>query len=223
MRLFTLLTAMILFIGNHAMAQSDCEVDIEAISGTYDGDCKRGKAHGEGKAVGTDTYVGEFKKGLPEGFGKYTWADGHFYEGEWGKGVKEGEGKMVYIKTNGKDSVVTGFWEKDEYMGKYKEPYKILSKSTEIQRVVVRKIASTPDQITVNFNRGTQRLILEGGGPANQTGNGWININFPFKGRIETQVGTTQGTGVGTRTVFLDFEIYEAGQWQIQILINQDI
>lgn len=223
MKFCTLLAALVLFNINQLAAQQDCEVGLEEISGSYEGDCKRGRAHGDGKAVGTDTYEGEFKKGLPEGFGKYIWADGHYYEGEWDDGEKDGEGKLIYPKQNGKDSVVTGFWEEGKYLGRYKEPYKITSKSTEIQRVVVRKIASTPNQISINFNRGTQRLILEGGSPANQTPNGWINIDFPFEGRVETQVKTTQGTGVGTRTVFLEFEIYEPGQWQIQILINQDI
>ncbi|MGK7394844.1 MAG: hypothetical protein ACNS62_09730 [Candidatus Cyclobacteriaceae bacterium M3_2C_046] len=201
----------------------DCKVLIPEISGTYEGDCRRGLAHGDGKSQGTDSYEGEFKKGLPDGYGKYTWSDGHYYEGEWKKGEKEGEGKLVYMRTGKEDSVVTGFWEEDKYTGQYEDPYKILSKSTEIQRVVVRKLAATPKEINVRFNRGTQRLILEGGNPANQTGSGWINIDFPFKGLVETQVSTTQGTGVGTRTVKMEFEIYEEGQWEIQVAINPDI
>jgi len=33
------------------------------IKGTYTGDCKKGKASGKGKAIGTDTYKGDFKTG----------------------------------------------------------------------------------------------------------------------------------------------------------------
>ena len=61
----------------------DCKVLKESISGSYTGDCKKGRAHGEGTAKGEDSYTGEFKKGLPHGFGKYTWADGSMYEGDF--------------------------------------------------------------------------------------------------------------------------------------------
>ena len=30
-----------------------------------------------------DAYVGAWAKGLPEGEGRYTWADGSTYEGGW--------------------------------------------------------------------------------------------------------------------------------------------
>ena len=41
---------------------AQCEVLLNDIKGTYDGNCKKGKADGFGKAVGTDTYEGEFKE-----------------------------------------------------------------------------------------------------------------------------------------------------------------
>ena len=41
---------------------------METLKGTYTGECKKGKANGRGKAVGTDTYEGFFKTGLQGDF-----------------------------------------------------------------------------------------------------------------------------------------------------------
>ena len=60
---------------------AQCEVIPDDIKGTYDGECKKGKANGFGKAVGTDTYEGEFKKGFPHGKGTYTWGNGNIFTG----------------------------------------------------------------------------------------------------------------------------------------------
>ena len=69
----------------------------DSLKGTYEGDCKNGKADGKGKATGTDSYDGEFKNGLPDGIGKYNWKSGDYYEGEWKKGLKDGKGEMHTI------------------------------------------------------------------------------------------------------------------------------
>ena len=76
-------------------AQEDCKVMMPEISGTYTGKCKKGLAHGKGK---------------------YTWADGRMYEGSWLAGERDGKGKMTYPTTDG-DSIVTGYWKKDDYVG----------------------------------------------------------------------------------------------------------
>ncbi len=57
------------------------------ISLDYHGECKKGLAHGKGEAFGRDHYIGEFKKGWPNGNGLYKWNNGDNYEGEWKKGV----------------------------------------------------------------------------------------------------------------------------------------
>ena len=68
----------------------DCKVLITGISGKYSGGCRKGLAHGKGTAQGMDTYAGKFKRGLPDGTGIYTWADGSYYEGQWKAGKREG-------------------------------------------------------------------------------------------------------------------------------------
>ncbi|MGB3589826.1 MAG: hypothetical protein WBA23_24975, partial [Tunicatimonas sp.] len=93
---------------------ADCRVMLDDIAGSYEGDCHKRKAHGNGKAIGKDTYEGEFKKGYPDGEGTYTWINGDYYEGAFVKGRREGEGKMVYASVNA-DSVLTGYWEDDRY------------------------------------------------------------------------------------------------------------
>ena len=91
---------------------NDCRVMVDDIAGSYEGECLKGKAHGQGKAIGKDTYEGEFKKGYPDGKGTYTWINGDYFVGEFVKGEREGEGKMVYASVNA-DSVQSGYWEED--------------------------------------------------------------------------------------------------------------
>ena len=43
-----------------------------------------------------ESYHGEFKEGIPEGFGTYFYADGSYYIGEWKNGMKHGEGEMFF-------------------------------------------------------------------------------------------------------------------------------
>ena len=86
----------------------DCKVLLDSIKGTYAGECSNGKASGSGKAVGAHTYEGEFKGGLPEGKGKYTWANGDYYYGSWKKGLKEGKGELHRFE-NGKESLITDY------------------------------------------------------------------------------------------------------------------
>ena len=95
----------------NAKAQ-DCIVAMDSLKGKYEGVCKKGKAEGMGKAMGTDMYEGEFKAGLPDGNGKYTWKNGNWYEGQWYRGKREGNGKMLY-KFADRDSLVNGYWKKD--------------------------------------------------------------------------------------------------------------
>ena len=76
----------------HGFSQQECKVLKKEIAATYDGECKNGLAHGQGKAEGTDIYEGGFKKGLPCGLGTYTWANGDVYAGDWRKGLRNGWG-----------------------------------------------------------------------------------------------------------------------------------
>jgi hypothetical protein len=66
--------------------QTDCKVSLNDLYGHYKGECKNGKAHGKGEAIGNDKYEGQFANGLPNGQGTYTWLDGASYTGQFQNG-----------------------------------------------------------------------------------------------------------------------------------------
>jgi hypothetical protein len=138
-----LLFVLILLISGTGYAQNDCEVKLEAISGTYEGGCKKGLAEGVGTAKGEDTYAGDFKKGLPHGTGTYTWANGDVYVGEFKKGLKEGEGKLTVDLGGGQKKEQTGFWSKDRYIGQSKNPYEIINQTPNVTSIRVTETENT--------------------------------------------------------------------------------
>jgi MORN repeat len=127
----TIIISTFIFFSSYVFAQ-DCVVEMPLLKGTYIGDCKKGKANGKGKAVGTDTFEGGFKSGLPEGDGIYIWHNGNRYSGEFAGGFKEGKGIMIYKRENAKDSIVEGYWKKDVYLGREESPYRLIYKSKAI-------------------------------------------------------------------------------------------
>lgn len=138
-----------LCLASAAMAQ-DCKVLMEPLAGTYQGDCKSGKASGKGKAVGQDTYEGDFKSGYPEGKGMYTWKNKDWYEGSWKNGQRDGEGTMHITNGGTGDSAIVGFWKKDKYSGRYEKPYKVLSQTQGVNNVTVNKMqGSDINEITI--------------------------------------------------------------------------
>lgn len=148
MKIFISASVFLMFsIGIQAQS-TNCEVLMESIKGTYTGECSGNKANGEGKSTGTDSYDGTFKNGLPNGTGKYTWQNGDYYTGEWRKGMKEGKGEL-HRTVNGKEAVVTGFWKKDVYKGKYLKPYLIHDVTSDIGRVEINRIKDSGTTITI--------------------------------------------------------------------------
>jgi hypothetical protein len=75
------------------------------------------------------TYVGDQKNGQPDGMGVLSDTSGNVFKGSFKKGKKEGYGELTYKTIYNKDSTLVGYWKKDQYIGIYEYPYKIISKS----------------------------------------------------------------------------------------------
>lgn len=205
------------------MGQKTCKVLLKNIKGSYEGECERGYASGEGVAIGTDTYRGKFKKGYPQGKGNYLYADDSFYTGEWKKGLRHGEGSYTF-KVEGRDSTLAGKWKKDEYLGPIKKAAYLVEIARGVTRYTFRRIGDG-DRVMIKtrlngmVNSELQDLRLM----ANQGTQlyshdviGYENIDeFPFTCKINyvtyNQLRTSQND------VLFTFTINEPGEWEITI------
>jgi hypothetical protein len=91
---------------------------IRINNSLYGGELKNGKPHGQGRikyfyeGKAEANYVGDFKDGKRDGFGKWIMFDGSgFYEGEWKLDKFHGKGTYKYL-----DEVKVGYW----FMGRFK-------------------------------------------------------------------------------------------------------
>lgn len=197
--------------GLNLSAQDKCRVLPEALLGEYTGGCKKGLAHGAGEAKGIDTYKGEFKKGLPHGKGTYLWKNGNSYEGEFKNGMKDGKGRLIFKQENQEDSILTGYWLRDEYKGITLTGYEVISKSSNISFLVVRYNASRPNSIEIS---GIDRAIELNENPNFYPfDNKYDNVDFPV---------TVKLSGKSTKSesmADLDFEIFfeKPGYWTVTI------
>ncbi len=234
MRPYLLLT-LLLSCALDSFSQETCKVMLPGIATRYEGDCKRGKAEGTGKAEGVDYYSGEFKDGLPHGKGIYRWNNGDIYEGDWVKGKMEGQGSKTYKVANKPDKIVAGFWARDKYLGKFEKPYIIHSQTNQISRIEVRKLSDKQtNKIAVELSNtsggipslgvsaagvkatlteviiqtGTYlRIVRLPDGPKG-TSQALLDVEFPFRARF--RIGTQE----------MSIEILEPGDWQITAFLN---
>jgi hypothetical protein len=142
-------------LGSFFNGFSQCEVLLENLKGKYEGECDKGKAEGKGKATGEDIYEGDFKKGLPDGIGKYEWKNKSYYVGKMKKGLRDGKGEMHYYTSSGRDSIVDGYWKKDRYAGKYDKPFEVIAKSGRVNKVNCRLAEFGGQDININVSRVT--------------------------------------------------------------------
>jgi len=225
---------IVLLLFSFAAYSQTCEVDKESLKGTYTGDCKKNKAHGKGKAVGIDTYEGEFKNGIPDGQGTYTWSNKNVFEGKYLKGLREGKGKMILKREGAQDSVIEGFWKKDAYIGKNEKPWIVHGKTGSVRDV---EVEYTPDPlarikvVVSNTTGGAQTSsgatmprytvdnvqVLKGHyerltsleSHLKSTETTIIEVIFPF--RIKLNIGTEE----------VELEFFESGSYIVNISINK--
>lgn len=228
-----LIILSISLFGMIGLYSQQCEVEKENLKGTYTGDCKKGKAHGKGKAVGTETYEGDFKSGLPDGQGTFTWSNNNVFTGKFSKGLREGKGIMMIKRQGAQDSVVEGYWKKDVYIGKNENPWKVYTKTGSVREVnadynpdVVRRIkfiiTNTTGGVTSNNNTGQlprfkvdNVVILKGNyerltsleSHYKSTETSLMEVSFPF--RIKLQIAREE----------IEMEFFEPGSYTVNISI----
>lgn len=208
-----------------------CEVIPTALKGTYEGECKKGKAHGAGKAIGADSYVGNFKSGIPDGEGTYTWQNGSSFNGKWKNGFRDGEGTMKLKLANGSDSLIKGFWKKDIYIGVNENPYKIYHTTGNVREL---KIEFQP------ANNSTAKFIVSGtsgGAPRISSFNATFKVDniqiinggfmqqnlYEYPKKTETVLSTIDVPFRAKYTVAgeeMEIEFFEKGAYIINIYIN---
>jgi hypothetical protein len=228
-----LLLAALTFSLNNLYSQQ-CEVEKETLKGTYTGDCKKGKAHGNGKSVGVDTYEGDFKSGLPDGQGTYTWSNKNTFTGKFSKGLREGKGSMLIKKTGAADSLVEGYWKKDVYIGKNEKPWIVYSKTGSVTKVdadfdvdnmnrIKFIVTNTTGGVSSNNNAGQlpqlridNVVILKGNyermtsleAHYKSTETSLLEVRFPL--RVKLQIAREE----------IEMEFFEAGNYTVNIAIN---
>lgn len=226
MQHLTKISVQILFLALMILplyGQRDCRVIMEGLRSYYEGECKRGLAHGDGFAEGkVGTYEGGFVKGYPEGKGKMLYTDESRYIGHWDKGKKHGEG--VFIAADGKR--MEGFWKNDEYIGIYEHPWRLHS-SRGSARPDFKKVNDFGSSVEIKFQQlgaeakgSIRRLLMQNDSGTQLIGptfTGFENVEFPFNAKVDFYAPNMMRS-VDLQSV-IDFTIYEKGDWVVLIKI----
>ncbi|HAQ65755.1 MAG TPA: hypothetical protein DCR43_07895 [Bacteroidales bacterium] len=202
----------------------ECKVLLPLIDSVYTGDCRRGLAHGDGEAWGVDHYTGHFKKGLPNGNGRYVWRNGDVYDGEWSNGNREGYGRFLPALGKG---ACEGTWRKNRFLppiaaDDWIHPY-VVKQTVNIEKVNVRKTADEGSEVRIRIFRNsvpTQVFELEmisGSGDAQQNLDYlvFMYVSFPFAARLEYKLPDKGGAQL--MECLIDFVITEEGEWEVCI------
>ncbi len=215
-----LIALVVLIFGSYTYGQqSNCRVLLPSISGSYSGDCKKGLANGKGTANGIDSYEGHFFKGLPEGKGTYKWANGSYYTGSWKAGMREGQGKYV-----AGDSVVSGFWKADKFLGEKPKPAYKVTLNRNIARYSVVKTVESGNGVQIKvLLGGTENTEIEDFSLAFSSGSEFRNygtygientsvpLDVTVRYRSWNQLHSTQ------YDVVFEFVIYDPGTWKVTL------
>ena len=202
--------------------QEGCKVLKPGISANYEGKCKNGLAHGKGIASGTDRYEGQFSKGLPNGYGTYTWVGGDMYTGDWIDGIRHGIGKQTFKTTSG-DSIQNGLWQNDIYVGPKPRSPLVIDK-TSVKRFNFQKNQTTLNRVLLDITASGTRnhkitnfLMSTSSGAEIKSGSlvGYDQIVFPVTIKVTyTSTSSFHSYPVNVR---FEFEIFEPGDWTVNI------
>lgn len=205
------------------LSGQECKVLFPRLDSAYAGPCRKGLAHGNGEAWGSDHYYGEFSKGYPDGKGTYEYSDGAEYKGDMKKGLRHGFGELR-LNENGKDTVYTGRWINDEYKGPAHEGpgYRIIRKvgveRTRIYRQSDGNMIRFRTAMPSNTSSNIADLLLSGdsGYEFNYNNDiGYENMNYPFRGKISYVKWNKLKTA--RIQVIVEIELIQPGDWVVEI------
>jgi len=213
MKNITLILVFLIGINTVFYAQN-CKVKDKLLTKKYEGDCKKGLAHGQGKAWGNENfYEGNFKKGRVHGEGTYTWNNGNVYKGSFVKGKFDGKGVLTENNITKK-----GYFKKGKYIGKYKRPYKIVSKRG-IRTVNFIKQPQDFNEVEIKiYENGAlikpQIRITDTNNTFVEKSNNLVfkDVSFPLK-KVELFFTAN------SFSYSLVFEIYQKGNWKVNITL----
>lgn len=220
------MSGLLLFLNIDNTKQEGCEVLMETLALEYEGECKKGLAHGIGKAFGSHSYEGTFKKGWPDGTGTYTWANGNLYKGDFKSGLKDGKGELLIRRLGQADSVVTGYWERDKFIGKYRTAYSVGSKRN-VMRTRFVHMSDTPNQVEIlvqrnglpigvgQFQASADQAPLFENSPSLRA---FTRVVYPLTNAIINFTAPSQLNSYQLDCE-LNFEIYREGHWRVFIEI----
>lgn len=200
----------------------ECKVLLPSISETYEGGCKKGLAHGKGKATGKDVYEGTFRRGYPHGEGTFTYKNGDVYTGQFKKGLKDGEGTMVTTIENA-DTVLSGLWVDDFFVGA-KPQHPVVTHRYGIDSYSFKRVRDGDRFLVEIMMNGLPNSDLENftiistSGTQFQMGRwiGFEGITFPVVCKVRYRTWNKLRTS--RHDSIFEFELPEPGDWKIQIV-----
>jgi len=224
--IFPFAVLLVFCFGNNSFSQesSDCKVLMHELTGQYQGGCKNGLAEGYGVARGSETYIGAFKKGLPDGKGEYNYSDGSTYTGFMKKGLRDGEGELRF-KVGGRDSVISGLWKSDKYTGRkiHQSDYEITGR-TAIEDYSIKRFDDPKNTIEVNFTRAMDKYIPTDLDFTASTGyitkDALARTVRDFICPVYCNIRFTIRTSGGDRICNLSFRVLRPGKYIVQINNN---
>gem|GEM_PF-244075 len=225
-------------------AQDDCEVRMPGIQDKYEGECRWGRAHGEGKAEGDDSYEGEFRRGWPHGEGTYKWANGDVYDGEWRNGRRSGEGTYEWATgevysgewrddmrhgqgeynffVNENDTTLEGRWVNDEFQeGREERAWKEIHKRTIDRYRVLNRGEGNMIMVRMQSFQGGEvsNLRVEGDSGHRITISdmvGLSEVDFPTRVIIRYTAWNQMRTALIDASLELEFN--EAAEWEVHFI-----
>ena len=226
---------MALLCAAPAVFSQECKVNTALFNERYEGECKKGLAHGKGEAWGKYHYRGEFTKGSVTGNGTLFFAADSTYTGAVQDGLREGKGEMVYKLKNKdgvvEDSIVKGCWSGNVYRGKTYQTFRLNASS--FASYEISPSSSTGNMLNFEVTSTT-------GIPAN--GNGIYVASLTVRSAGDKNFAKVLSTFNSNNTSFtmiqldefparlegkltngdtFELNLYKAANWKIRFYINK--